>query len=63
MTRWSKRDLTAKVLKAAAERGGDEWEVIEFPALMPSGTPLWPEFWSRDELEVLKQELPNSNLV
>ena len=27
---------------------------------MPSGTPLWPEFWSRDELEVLKQELPNS---
>ena len=60
MTRWSLRDLTAKVLKAAAERGGDEWEVIEFPALMPSGTPLWPEFWSRDELEVLKQELPNS---
>jgi len=48
MTRWSLRDLTAKVLKAAAERGGDEWEVIEFPALMPSGTPLWPEVWSRD---------------
>ena len=60
MTRWSLRDLTAKVLKAEAERGGDSWEVIEFPALMPSGTPLWPEFWSRDELQVLKQELPNS---
>ena len=60
MTRWSKRDLTAKVLKAAAERGGDEWEVIEFPALMPSGSPLWPEFWERKELESLREELPNS---
>ena len=60
MTRWSLRDLTAKVLKAEAERGGDAWEVIEFPALMPSGTPLWPEFWSRDELHILKQELPNA---
>jgi predicted phage terminase large subunit-like protein len=60
MTRWSLRDLTAKVLKAQAEYGGDSWEVIEFPAIMPSGTPLWPEFWSRDELQVLKQELPNS---
>ena len=47
MTRWSLRDLTAKVIKSSAQRGGDEWEVIEFPALMPSGTPLWPEFWSK----------------
>ena len=60
MSRWSHLYLPAKVLKAAAERVGDEWEVIEFPSLMPRGTPLWPEFWSRDELEVLKQELPNS---
>ena len=60
MTRWSLRDLTAKVLKASAQRGGDEWEIIEFPALMPSGTPLWPEFWSKTELSALKEELPNS---
>ena len=60
MTRWSLRDLTAKVIKAAAQRGGDEWEVIEFPALMPSGNPLWPEFWSKDELSALKEELPNN---
>ena len=60
MTRWSKRDLTAQVLKAAALRGGDEWEVIEFPALLPSGNPLWPEFWSLEELSALKEELPNS---
>ena len=60
MTRWSLRDLTAKVVKSASERGGDEWEVIEFPAIMPSGVPLWPEFWERAELEALREELPNS---
>ena len=59
MTRWSKRDLTAQVLKSAAQRGGEEWEVIEFPALLPSGNPLWPEFWSAKELYALKEELPN----
>jgi hypothetical protein len=53
MTRWSKRDLTEQVLKAAAQRGGEEWEVIEFPALLPSGNPLWPEFWSLEELTAL----------
>ena len=60
MTRWAKTDLTGKVLKAAAQRGGEEWEVIEFPAILPSGNPLWPEFWSLKELEALKEELPNS---
>ena len=60
MTRWSQRDLTAQVLKAAASRGGEEWEVIEFPAILPSGTPLWPEFWSQSELEALREELPSS---
>ena len=60
MTRWSLRDLTGQVLKAAAARGGEQWEVIEFPAIMPSGKPLWPEFWSMEELEALRTELPNS---
>ena len=59
MTRWGKRDLTGQVLKAAAQRGGEEWEVIEFPAILPSGKPLWPEFWSFDELDALRNELPN----
>ena len=58
MTRWSKKDLTGQILANAASREGDEWEVIEFPALMPSGKPLWPEFWSEKELHAIKAELP-----
>jgi predicted phage terminase large subunit-like protein len=60
MTRWSKKDLTGQVLKAEAQRGGEGWEVIDFPAILPSGNPLWPEFWSLTELQALKDELPNS---
>lgn len=59
-TRWSKRDLTGQVLKASAQREGDEWEVIEFPAILPSSKPLWPEFWPIEELQALRNELPNS---
>jgi predicted phage terminase large subunit-like protein len=59
MTRWSKKDLTGQVIKAASQRSGEEWEVIEFPALLPSGKPLWPQFWPRSELEALQKELPH----
>jgi predicted phage terminase large subunit-like protein len=58
-TRWSETDLIGRVLKDAAERGKpDEWRVIEFPAILPSGNPLWPEFWPLEQLEALKEELP-----
>ena len=61
MTRWSVRDLTGQIMKSATQRAGaDEWEVIEFPAIMPSGDPLWPEFWPIEQLEALKAELPIS---
>jgi predicted phage terminase large subunit-like protein len=61
MTRWSLRDLTGQILKSTGNRKGmDEWEVIEFPAILPSGTPLWPEFWSKEELGALEAELPSS---
>jgi predicted phage terminase large subunit-like protein len=60
MTRWSKRDLTGQILKSSDKTGVDDWEIIEFPAILPSGTPLWPGFWSKTELEALKAELPVS---
>jgi predicted phage terminase large subunit-like protein len=60
MTRWGKRDLTGRVLQSMVERDGDEWEVINLPAIMPSGKSLWPEFWALEELEKLRNELPIS---
>jgi predicted phage terminase large subunit-like protein len=61
MTRWSKRDLTGQILKdAAANDSIGEWEVIEFPAILPSEKPLWPEFWELDELLKVKRDVPNS---
>ena len=60
MTRWAKQDLTGRILENSIQRGGEQWEVIEFPALMPSGAPLWPEFWSQAELDNIKIEIPVS---
>ena len=59
MTRWSIRDLTAKVLQKQAEGGADKWEVVEFPAIFPdTDKVLWPEFWSREELEGVRASIP-----
>ena len=61
MTRWSKKDLTAQLLKAQMESTkGDRWEVVEFPAIMPSGKPVWPEFWDLEELEKQKASISAS---
>ena len=57
MTRWSKKDLTGRVIKADAQRGGEGWEVIEFPAIKEDGTALWPEFWDVEELLAKKAAL------
>lgn len=54
-TRWSQRDLTARLIKADEERGKKEnWEIIELPAILPSGKALWPQYWPIAELEVLR---------
>jgi predicted phage terminase large subunit-like protein len=61
MTRWSLRDLAGRVLQSSIDRdGSDGWEVIELPAILPSGNPLWPGFWPLKELLALKAELPVS---
>ena len=61
MTRWSKVDLTGKVLAdQAKDPRADKWEVIEFPAIMPSGTPCWPEFWPVKDLLAVKAALPTN---
>jgi len=57
MTRWGTKDLTARVLKQQVNHNADKWEVIEFPAILPSGNALWPEFWKLEELEGVKASL------
>ena len=59
MTRWGQKDLTGQVLKMqAADSMADQWEVVEFPAILPSDKPLWPEFWKLDDLIKVKASLP-----
>jgi predicted phage terminase large subunit-like protein len=58
MTRWAKRDLTGKICQSVIDRDGELWDMISLPAILPTGKPLWPEFWSLDELSKLRDELP-----
>ena len=57
MTRWSTKDLTAKLIQNQKEPKSDQWHVVEFPAIMDHG-PVWPEYWNLDELEKVKASLP-----
>jgi len=57
MTRWSTKDLTAKLLKQQKEVKGDQWEIVEFPAILDD-EPVWPEYWGKEELEKVKATLP-----
>ena len=54
MTRWNKADLTGMLQAAQKEPKADQWEVVEFPAIMPSGKPVWPEYWDIEQLEAVK---------
>ena len=55
MTRWNKKDLTGRLLKKMAQDpGADQWKLIEFPAILPSGAPLWANYWKLEELESIK---------
>ena len=57
MTRWSTKDLTAKLIQNQKEPKSDQCHVVEFPALMDHG-PVWPEYWTTEELEKVKATLP-----
>ena len=57
MTRWNTKDLTGMLIKAQKELKADQWEVIEFPAILPSNKPTWPEYWKLEELESVKASL------
>jgi len=61
MTRWSKKDLTGVLLDNQKKVKGDQWEVVEFPAILDHGSkkePVWPQYWKLEELESVKATLP-----
>ena len=61
MTRWSTKDLTGKLIAHQKEAKSDQWDVVEFPAIMDHGTnpkPVWPQYWKLEELEKVKATLP-----
>jgi predicted phage terminase large subunit-like protein len=43
MTRWNMKDLTGMLLKSQKELKSDQWDIVEFPAIMPSGKPVSEE--------------------
>jgi predicted phage terminase large subunit-like protein len=55
MTRWSKLDLTGQIVNQMVKNDEvDDWEVVEFPAILEEDgeeVPLWPEFWPLKELQ------------
>jgi predicted phage terminase large subunit-like protein len=58
MTRWSVKDLTGRLIDAQAkEPKADQWELIEFPAILPSEKPIWPEYWDIDSLTATRASL------
>ena len=54
MTRWNTKDLTGLLQSAQKEPKADQWEVVEFPAILPSGKPVWPEYWELEQLLSVK---------
>jgi predicted phage terminase large subunit-like protein len=62
MTRWSKLDLTGQIVNQMVKQDGvDDWEVVEFPAIIENKAgeeeSLWPEFWPLEELQAKKAAL------
>ena len=57
-TRWSKKDLTGRLIaEQAKDAMSDQWDIIEFPAILPNDNLLWPEFWNKEELLKVKASL------
>ena len=61
MTRWAVDDLTGRLIKAQTEPKADKWDVIEFPAILPNDKPVWPEYWSKEDLDGVKASISMKN--
>jgi len=58
-TRWHQDDLIGHLVKDGAKNAkADQYEVFEFPAILPSGKALWPEKFDLTALERTKASMP-----
>lgn len=62
-TRWAKNDLIGQLLdESAKNKESDQWEYIEFPAIINEGTDheksLWPDQWSLEALRRTRASMP-----
>jgi hypothetical protein len=66
-TRWNRDDLAGRLLEKMADRSGDQWEIINLPAIKPDkpgdqldrrqpGEALWPAFKDVAALEIVRAQ-------
>jgi predicted phage terminase large subunit-like protein len=67
MTRWSKRDLTGRLLTKMANGTGDNFEIITLPAILDENPHepenerlMWPGYWTLKEMQATRTAIPVS---
>jgi len=63
-TRWRDNDLVGRILEEQKTTGGDEWEIIKFPAIAEEdeefrkeGEALWADHYTLELLDKTKQDI------
>lgn len=56
-TRWHEDDLSGRLLSEQG-KGGDQWTVLDLPAITSDGQALWPDFYPLESLERIRKVLP-----
>src|SRR5215831_18111286 len=62
MTRWAFRtspgSYREQYINSPDGDDGEVWEIIQLPAILPSGEPLFPQFWSIAEMKRTRSVMP-----
>lgn len=56
-TRWHELDLAGRLLADMADGSGDQWEVLDLPALDAEGRALWPEKYDIEALARIRRTI------
>jgi predicted phage terminase large subunit-like protein len=53
LTRWHEDDLAGRLLQEQ-EHGGDQWHIVNLPAINKAGAALWPKWYPIEALQRIK---------